>query len=84
VLHVYAEADEATRAAIRDAYTAPEIRGRAAHLRRVVDLTPGVDYALARAHQLIEQSRRRLAELPPSPSHTALDALTAFVLERNW
>jgi octaprenyl-diphosphate synthase len=84
VLHVYAGADETTRAAIRDAYTAPGIEGRAQHLREVVDLEPGVDYALARAQQLIEQARRRIAELPPTPARTALDALTAFVLERNW
>ena len=84
ILHVYGQADEATRAAIRDAYTAPGIEGRAAHLRGVVDLQPGVDYALGRAHELIERARGRIAALPQTPARTALDALTAFVLERNW
>ena len=84
VLHIYAHADEAQRAAIRDAYTAPGIVGRTARLREVADLAPGVDYAMARAKELIEQARRRIAALPPTPARTALDALTAFVLERSW
>ena len=84
ILHVYGRADEATRAAIRDAYTAPGVEGRAARLREVADLAPGVEYALGRAHELIESARRRVGALAPSPARSALDALTSFVLERNW
>lgn len=84
VLHVYSRADEATRAAMREIYTRPEIEKRITRLREVCDLAVGVDYALARAQALVDGARGRLAALPPSPHRAALEALGEFVLERRW
>lgn len=84
VLHVYARADERTRAAMREIYTRPEIEKRITRLREVCDLGAGVDFALARAQALVDGARARLAALPPSAHRTALEELGDFVLERRW
>ena len=84
VLVVYRAADERTRAAIRDAFTRPGIQGRAAHLRGVCDLGPGVEAALARARALVERARGRLERLAPSAAREALETLGDYVMERSW
>jgi octaprenyl-diphosphate synthase len=84
VLHVYSTADEATRRAIRDVYTRPGLRERAQELRRACDLGPGVQHARARAAELIDDSRARLARLPRSGARAALEAVLDFVLERRF
>jgi len=84
VLWTYAGADDATRARIRDAYTLPGVEGRAARLREVCDLGPGVAYAERRAGELVEQAKARLRGLPSSAARDALEDVSAFVLERRW
>lgn len=96
VLHAYRTANDATRAAIRDAYTqqdlpasagSPVTTGGAArveHLRSVVDLRPGVDYALARAEALVAGALDRLRPLPNTPARRALETLGEFVLQRSF
>jgi len=88
VLHTYAEADARTRAAIRDAYTLPELAdqpgGRLGRLLEVCDLSRGKALARERARELVERARARLNRLPEGPSRAALHALTEFVLERRW
>ncbi len=83
VLFAYRNADDALRARIRDIYTRPGLEARAARLCEECDLKPGLDYAQARAEQLIESARRRLARLPEGPSRTSLETLTGFVLARR-
>lgn len=88
VLHAYREADAATRARIRDAYTLPgldqEPGGRLARLREVCDLEPGCERARQRAAELVESARSRLERLPEGPWREALFTLSEFVLERRW
>ena len=87
VLHTYAEADARTRAAIRDAYTLPELAdqpgGRLGRLLEVCDLSRGKALARERARELVERARARLNRLPAGPSRAALHALPEFVLERR-
>jgi octaprenyl-diphosphate synthase len=84
VLYAYKHADEKARAAMRDVCTAPGIEHRLVRLRRVCDLEPGVEFAMARAGALVAQARARLAALPQSSYRSALENLGEFVLERNW
>ena len=88
VLHVYGGADEATRAAIRDAYTLPDLEqeagGRLARLHEVCDLGPGISAARARAQSLVTSARSRIANLREGPARSALDAMGDFVLQRSW
>ncbi|MCB9916396.1 MAG: polyprenyl synthetase family protein [Planctomycetes bacterium] len=84
VLRTYAHADTATRAAIRDAYTLPDLQDRLGRLRSVCDLQPGVDHALARAQALVEQALARLSALPDTAARRSLEELGEFVLERKW
>jgi octaprenyl-diphosphate synthase len=84
VLRTYAEANELTRASIRDAYTMPGIENRRDALREVCDLHPGTEYALNRASELVERAMQRLAQLPRSPARQALEGMGEFVLQRRW
>ncbi len=84
VLFTYSRADEATRALIRDIYTTPGLGRRAARLRKAVDLGPGLEYARARAEELVATALSRLKELPDSPSRRNLEELGGFVLARKW
>ncbi len=84
VLHAYRQSDERTRAAMRDVYTAPGIERRLARLRQVCDLAPGVEFAMARAGELVAGARARLCDLAPSPARTALSEIAGFVLERRF
>ena len=83
VLRVYALADEAQRARIRDVFTMPGLDGRARRLREACDLQPGIDYALARAGELVETAMGRVRALPASPARAALAGLADFVLARR-
>ena len=88
VLHAYQQADAATRAKMRDAYTLPGLDaspgGRLARLREVCDLEPGCARARCRAAELVESARGRLERLPEGPWRSALFTLSEFVLERRW
>ncbi len=84
VLHTYARADEPVRARIRDVYTLPELDHRAARLRDVCDLQPGVLYARARADELTQSALGRLSRLPDSPARAALESVGHFVLQRRF
>lgn len=84
VLHVYALASEAQRAAIRDAYTRPGLERRTERLREACDLQPGLDHALTRARALLLQARARLARLAPSPARSAMEGITDFILARTY
>lgn len=84
VLHAYRQADEATRARMRDVYTQPGVERRLELLRSVVDLAPGVEFALARAQELVGAARERVRTLPEGRARDALLELGGYVLERNW
>ncbi|MFN0243135.1 MAG: polyprenyl synthetase family protein [Planctomycetota bacterium] len=84
VLVAYRDADEATRARVRDVFTQQGLAQRRERLRAVCDLSAGVEYSLARAAALVEHARARLSELPLSPARSALEDLGAFVLERRF
>ncbi len=84
VLHAYAQANDAVRAKIRDAYTAPGVTERARALREVCDVERGVEVALDRASELVATARARLEPLPRSAARGSLEAITDFVLERRW
>jgi octaprenyl-diphosphate synthase len=84
VLHVYGEADEATRAAMRDVYTRPGLDQRAVRLRETCDLSAGIERAMLRARALVEAGRSRLLSFPESPARDALDRVGDYVLERKW
>jgi octaprenyl-diphosphate synthase len=84
VWFVYRDASTEVRAAIRDAYTRPNVEDRAALLKEVVDVRPGIDATLARATALLEGARARLAQLPETPARASLEEITRFVLRRTW
>jgi len=84
VLRAYTLADERSRGLVRDVFTTPGIERRAARLRDVCDLSGGVEYAMARAGELVASACERLQALEPSPARDALAHLGAFVLERRW
>ena len=84
VLVTYRGADEATRSAIRDAYTLPDLQRRAEHLRTICDLGPGVEEARRRAHSLVSRALGRLEALPEGPAREALAALGEYVQNRTW
>jgi octaprenyl-diphosphate synthase len=83
VLWAYKRADEAHRAAVRDAYTLEGVEDRVERLRRSCDLAGGVEYARARAQELLRGAVARVAGLPAGSSRTALEDMAGFVLERN-
>src|SRR5439155_19291543 len=64
VLWTYAQADERTRARMRDVYTMPGLERRLVLLRAACELGPGVEYAMARAGELVDHARERLCALP--------------------
>lgn len=84
VLYTYLTADAARRAAIRDVFTVPDLEGRAQVLREVCDLGPGVEYASARAAELVGTALTRLQGMAGGPARTALEEMADFVLHRNW
>ena len=99
VLHVYAGADDAQRAAIRDAYTDPDLAvdpeqgggasaagstARLDRLREVCDLEPGIRVARRRADELLDSALRRLEVLPAGPIRETLVRAGSFVLQRRY
>jgi len=84
VLHIYSSAPEDVRARIRDIYMTPGLENRAVALREACDLDPGIDYAMARAEELVESALTRLSAFPPGPAKDALGTLGSFVLDRRW
>ena len=84
VLHIYRTADEELRGRIRDVYMLQGLDRRAERLRDVCDLEPGVEYALARARELVDGAMLRLRSLPASPARTAMENLAQYVLQRRW
>lgn len=84
VLHAYRRADAATQARIREIYTQPGLARRVELLRAACDLASGVESAMARATELANKARARVAALPESPARAALEELTNYVLERRW
>jgi octaprenyl-diphosphate synthase len=83
VLYEYARADERRRARIRDVFTLPGLENRARILREECDLGPGIEFALARAGELVERAMRRIHGLPPNAARAALSNLGDFVLARR-
>jgi octaprenyl-diphosphate synthase len=83
VLFAYQGAGERTRAAMRDAYTAPGLADRRAALRAACDLSGGLERAQARARELVHGARAELARLPDSEARRSLDAAFSFVLSRS-
>ena len=69
---------------IRDIYTTPDLGRRAARLREAVDLGPGLEYARARAEELVATALSRLKGFPDSPSRRNLEEFGGFVLARKW
>lgn len=84
VLHAYRQADGATRAAIRDVYTRPDVDDRVSLLRATCDVSAGVEFALARARQLVESAQARLRAFPEGPARASLEDLGSFVLARRF
>jgi octaprenyl-diphosphate synthase len=83
VLFAYRGASEGTRAAIRDAYTRPDLVDRRAALLAACDLGAGVEAAQARARELLDAALAILAGLPVSEARRSMERLFHFVLTRN-
>lgn len=83
VLHAYRASGEHARAAIRDAYTQPDVPDRRAALFAVCDVSAGVAEAEARARALVDSALEILATLPPSDASRSMEGLFQFVLSRN-
>ncbi len=83
VLWVYQRADEARRARIRDCYTLEGLEDRVQRLHEVCELSAGVEFARARANELLRSAVARLALLPSGASRGALESVAGFVLARD-
>jgi octaprenyl-diphosphate synthase len=83
VLFAYQAASERTRAAIRDAYTRPDVADRRAALLAACDVEAGVAAAHARARALLDEALAILGGLPVSKARQSMERLFHFVLERN-
>jgi octaprenyl-diphosphate synthase len=84
ILCAYWDADEATRTAIRDVYTLPGLDRRARRLHDVCDVGRGVEFAMARARELVDHAHARVMKLPESKAREALIGIGEYVLERKW
>jgi octaprenyl-diphosphate synthase len=84
VLHAYAHATDPERARMRDIFTAPGVRDRSRVLRESCDLAPGIEFARARAMELVGRAMGRLSGLPGTPARSAMEALGEFILKRDW
>lgn len=92
VLRTYSRSSSSQKARIRDIYTlsaeqlgvAPEGGARARLLREEIDLEAGLEYARARAEELVARAVARLGLLPESQARQTLEMVAAFVLGRNW
>jgi geranylgeranyl pyrophosphate synthase len=69
---------------MRDVFTGVGLHQRLSALRAVVDLPPGIEYALERARTLVDEARARIETLPQSRARDALCELGGYVLERSW
>jgi len=83
VLCAYRAAPDATRAAMRDAYTDPGLSDRRAALLQACDLAGGVAEARARASQLLDAALAIVQDLAPSEARRSMEQLFRFVLARN-
>lgn len=83
VLWAYQRADEARRARIRDCYTLEGLEDRVQRLHEVCELSAGVEFARARANELLRSAVARLALLPSGASRGALESVAGFVLARD-
>ena len=83
VLLVYRGAPEATRAAIRDAYTRPGIPDRRAALLSACDVEAGVEAAQARARVLRDEALAIVSALPVTEARRSMERLFHFVLTRD-
>ncbi len=83
VLWAYRRADEARRAQIRDCYTLEGLEDRVGRLSEACELAAGVEFARARANELLRSAVARLALLPSGASRTALESVAGFVLARD-
>ncbi|MHC4263253.1 MAG: polyprenyl synthetase family protein, partial [Planctomycetota bacterium] len=84
VLVTYRSSNEATRAAIRDAYTLDGVEDRVAHLRSVCDLGPGIEAARTRADELLRSALGRLEGLPNLEVRDSLSRAGNFILQRRF
>ena len=84
ILCAYWNADEATRGAIREVYTKPDLDQRAVRLHDVCDVERGVEFAMARARELVDSATARVQALPESAARDALVEIGDYVLERKW
>ena len=84
ILCAYWDADEATRDAIRDVYMQPDLDQRGVRLHEVCDVLRGVEFAMARARELVEKAKARVRGLPASAARDALLGIGDYVLERKW
>jgi geranylgeranyl pyrophosphate synthase len=57
---------------------------RAARLREVCDLEPGLVYARNRARTLLHAALKNLKNLPDTPARGALFGVAEFVSERSF
>ena len=84
ILCAYWDADEPTRSAMRDVYTKPDLERRAVRLHDVCDVARGVEFAMARARELVDSASARIKELPASDARDALLQIGDYVLEWRW
>ena len=69
---------------IREVYTKPDLDKRAVRLHDVCDVARGVEFAMARARELVDSATARVKELPKSAARDALVDIGDYVLERRW
>ncbi len=83
VLYTYTQADEPTRARMRDVFTRPGLENRAVLLRETCDLETGLEVARERARTLVGDCLERLQRLPVSPARAAMEGIVEFVITRR-
>ncbi len=81
LIHFMRTAPQEHRALLRSLLTSPDA-DKSERIRNLILPSPSIEYARARARQLIDCARAALDVLPASESRNALDMMAEFVVER--
>jgi octaprenyl-diphosphate synthase len=85
LIRSFRQAKESERERLRELFTRPELgQEPCREALELVEKLGGVDYTMEKARQYIETAKKNLAGFPDSPYKISLEAMSGFVVERNY